>query len=139
MLKDARPISVLLVDDDEDYYYLVKEAFQEAGVTEGLSWVKSGEELFQHLETKRPRIILLDLNMPRMNGFEALDRIKKNRQLRRIPVVILTTSKSEADAVHSYDLGAASFISKPIDFLLLVDWIRSFKKYWFEIAELPVT
>jgi CheY-like chemotaxis protein len=137
MAQNGKLISVLLVDDDEDYYYLAKEAFQEAGLTESFSWVKGGEELFQYLETKTPSIILLDLNMPRMDGFEVLKRMKQDPRFRRIPVVILTTSKADADAIRSYDLGAASFISKPIDFSRLVDLVQTFKKYWFQIAALP--
>lgn len=137
MIEQKKNHSVLLVDDDEDYYYLAKEAFEEAGIGELLSWVKGGEELFQFLTTRRPGIILLDLNMPKMDGFQVLEKLKASVDYRRVPVVILTTSRSDADASRSYDLGASSFISKPIDFLRLVDFIKTFSKYWMQIAELP--
>lgn len=143
----AEPL-ILLADDDEDDRQLTTEALGEAQVSNELRCVGDGEELLDYLRRRgaygpggrdatRPGVILLDLNMPRMDGREALSQIKSDPELRRIPVVVLTTSRSEEDIVRSYELGANSFITKPSTFTGLVEVARGFARYWFEVAELP--
>lgn len=142
-----RPITILCADDDEDDRLLVTDALQEARVMNDLRFVGDGEELLDYLyrrgrfaeeqESPTPGIILLDLNMPRMGGREALAVIKADPALRRIPVVILTTSKAEEDVLRGYDLGASSYISKPVTFDGLVEVMRVVGKYWLGIVELP--
>lgn len=141
-----KPITILIAEDDPDDRYLAREALSESRLANELHFVEDGEELMQFLrhegrfaETKPPRpgIILLDLNMPRKDGREALSEIKADPQLRRIPVVVLTTSKAEEDILRSYDLGVSSFIVKPVTFEGLVNLMQTLGRYWFEIVELP--
>ena len=138
---------ILIAEDDEDDYLLTIEALKEAGVDTEVKWVKDGEELMDYLEplgaaTRKPcpefpRLILLDLNMPRKDGREVLDEIKKNATLRKIPVVVLTTSKAETDINHAYDLGVNSYIQKPVRFSEFVEVIKVLSHYWFHIVKLP--
>lgn len=144
---DAEPITVLMADDDADDCLLVKDAFSESRLNTVLRFVEDGEELMDYLLRRggyvdprlspRPGIILLDLNMPKKDGREALREIKTDPELRAIPIVVLTTSKEDVDITQSYDLGASSFIIKPVTFNRLVSVVKSFGKYWFEIVELP--
>jgi two-component system, response regulator len=140
-----RPV-IVCADDDADDRMLVQDAFEEAGLNDYLQFVEDGEQLLDYLTHKngftaenapRPDVILLDLNMPRKDGREALAEIKRDSSLRRIPVVILTTSKAMEDVSGSYDLGASGFITKPVSYEGLVDAARILRKYWFEVAELP--
>ncbi len=141
------PIVILLADDDEDDCFLVKEAFEESHISNNLQIVNDGEELLRYLYHKgdfsdsskypKPDLILLDLNMPRIDGKQALAEIKSDELLRKIPVVILTTSEAEEDIVKTYDLGVNSFITKPISFEGLVEVIKTLGKYWFQIVKLP--
>ena len=141
------PILILLADDDADDRMLAREALAESRLANELRTVEDGEELMAYLTRRgryadpalspRPGLILLDLNMPRKDGREALREIKANPALRQIPVVILTTSKAEEDIYRSYDLGVNSFISKPVSFEGLVAVMRTLGRYWFEIVELP--
>jgi len=138
---------ILIAEDDEDDYLLTIEALKEAGVDSQVKWVKDGEELMNYLEpigaSKRrsaaefPSLILLDLNMPRKDGREVLEEIKKSNTLRKIPVVILTTSKAETDINHAYDLGVNSYIQKPVRFNEFVEVIKVLSHYWFQIVKLP--
>lgn len=145
MKTDSKPITILMADDDPDDRLLVKEAFEENRLINELATVEDGEELMDFLykrgkffeSTVTPGLILLDLNMPRKSGHEALKEIKADPKLRRLPVVILTTSKAEEDIIRSYDLGVNSFIVKPVTFEALVELIREIDKYWFQIVELP--
>lgn len=147
MVKQRKTIVILMADDDEDDRLLAKDALEESRVRNDLRFVSDGVELLQYLRREgdftdlagspRPGLILLDLNMPRMDGREALGEIKKDASLRAIPVVIMTTSKQDEDIVNSYDLGAAGFITKPITFDGLVEVMRSLGRYWVEIVELP--
>jgi CheY-like chemotaxis protein len=145
MKPDPKPITILLADDDPDDRLLVHEAFAENLLANSLEMVVDGEELMDYLHRRgkfsevsiTPGLILLDLNMPRKSGLEALKEIKADPKLRRLPVVILTTSKAEEDIVRSYDLGVNSFIVKPVTFEALVELIKSIDKYWFQIVELP--
>ena len=141
------PVTILVADDDADDRQLIAEAFEEAKILNDLRFVEDGVELLEYLrhegkyeapeQSPRPGLILLDLNMPRMDGREALERIKGDRHLRSIRVVIMTTSKAEQDVVRSYDLMASSFITKPVRFESLVDVVKTLGKYWLEIVELP--
>lgn len=143
-----KSIVILIAEDSEDDYLLAKKAFKESLVINTLYRVTDGEELMDYLlrrgkyrnpeDAPRPGIILLDLNMPKKDGREALIEIKQHPDLRKIPVVILTVSKAEEDIILSYDKGANSFIRKPVTFDQFVDAIKAFKKYWLEIVELPI-
>lgn len=138
---------ILIAEDDEDDYLLTMEALKEAGVDTQIKWVKDGEELMNYLEplgsakkkNKRdfPSLILLDLNMPRKDGREVLEEIKRNNTLRKIPVVVLTTSKAETDINHAYDLGVNSYIQKPVRFNDFVEAVKVLSHYWFHIVKLP--
>ena len=143
----ANSITILMADDDQDDCLLVSKAFEASRLCNDLRFVKDGEELMDYLHQRgnytdpalapRPGLILLDLNMPRKDGREALREIKSDPDLRAIPIVVLTTSKEEEDVLRSYDLGANSYITKPVTFQGLVDVIKSLGSYWFEIVELP--
>lgn len=125
---------------------LAREALAESRLANYLHLVRDGEELMDYLyrrgkysdQAPRPGLILLDLNMPRKDGREALREIKADPELRQIPIVVLTTSKAEEDIYRSYDLGANSFITKPVTFSALVEVMRTIGKYWFEMVELPL-
>jgi len=148
-LNKVKPITILMADDDEDDRLLTQDALAESRVLNELFFVEDGVELLEYLERKgkfsekesspRPGLILLDLNMPRMDGREALQAIKANPNLKGIPVVILTTSKQEEDMVKGYDLGAASYITKPVTFEGLVELMQTLGKYWVEFVELPTS
>jgi two-component system response regulator len=142
------PISILLADDDEEDRELTRDALQHSLLANELRCVVDGQELMDYLrregpyadpsaDAPRPGIILLDLNMPKKDGREALAEIKADESLRRIPVVVLTTSSDEQDVVRSYDLGVNSFITKPVTFAGLVEALRVWGRYWFELVELP--
>ena len=142
--KDA--IVILMADDDDDDFMLTEKALKESKLLNTLIRVKDGEELLDYLlkrgeyeeaKTVRPGVILLDLNMPRKDGREALREIKSNDELRDIPVVVFTTSKAEEDIYRSYQLGVNSFITKPVTFENLIAVMKALGKYWFEIVELP--
>jgi CheY-like chemotaxis protein len=138
---------ILIADDDPDERLLVKEAFEESKWKKPLHFVQDGVELLDYLfrrgnyadlaEEPLPDLILLDLNMPRKNGVEALEEIKNDPDLKTIPIIVFTTSKAEEDVLRSYNLGVNSFITKPVSFDLLVELTRSLAKYWFEIVKLP--
>lgn len=134
-----------MADDDDDDYLLTKKALKESKLLNTLIRVRDGEELMDYLHEKgefaggvtRPGVILLDLNMPRMDGREALKEIKSDANLRSIPVVVFTTSKAEEDVLKSYALGVNSFITKPVTFDNLTATMRKLGDYWFEIVRLP--
>lgn len=136
-----------MADDDPDDRQLAREALTASRLRNPLYFVEDGEELLEFLRCKgrykginrslRPGLILLDLNMPRMDGREALHLIKSDPVLKTIPIVILTTSSSEEDVFGSYAMGANSFITKPVTFDRLVDVVRALGVYWFEIVNLP--
>lgn len=142
---DTKSITILLADDDPDDRLLVREAFEENHLLNVVHTVEDGEELLEYLHKKgkftkcavRPNMILLDLNMPRKSGLEALQEIKADPDLRSIPVVVLTTSKAEEDIIRSYDLGVNSFVVKPVTFESLVELVKTLGNYWFQIVELP--
>ena len=142
-----QPMVILMADDDADDRLLAKDALIECQLDGNLHFVENGEELLEYLQRRgkytqladspRPGLILLDLNMPRKDGREALREIKADPALRKIPVVVLTTSKADTDIGRIYELGANSFISKPVSFESLVEVMKILGRYWFEIVELP--
>lgn len=141
---NAKKISILMADDDDDDFVLTKKALAKSKLLNDLQRVSDGEQLMQCLRHKtnnpnwqRPGIILLDLNMPKKDGREALKEIKSDPDLKDIPVVVFTTSKAEEDIIKSYQLGVNSFITKPVTFEGLVEVIKVLGNYWFEIVELP--
>ena len=147
-MRDGRkPIVILLADDDEEDRMLACDALAESRLSNEISCVTDGEDLMDYLHHRgkyaapalapRPGIILLDLNMPRKDGREALREIKSDPNLRQIPVVVLTTSKADQDINGSYDAGASSYISKAVTFEELIDVMTVLGRYWFEIVELP--
>ena len=141
------PVPILMVDDDEDDCLLTKEALEESRLENPIYFVHNGIALMNYLEGKDiyadrdqyplPGLILLDLNMPRLDGRGALKRIKKNPAFSRIPVIVMTTSREEADVLATYDLGASSFITKPITFNDMIKTIQTIGDYWFAIVRLP--
>jgi CheY-like chemotaxis protein len=147
MDKHGKRIVILMADDDEDDRMMAKEALEEARLVNAIRFVEDGEELMDYLyhrgnyadakNAPRPGLILLDLNMPKKDGREALKEIKGDPDLRRIPIVVLTTSKAEEDIFRTYDLGVNSFITKPVSFERLVEIMKGLARYWFEIVELP--
>jgi CheY-like chemotaxis protein len=147
MSEKKKPFTILVADDDHDDREMTLEAFQESRLLNEIRFVQDGEQLMQYLRQQgefsdpqknpKPSLILLDLNMPRMDGRAALKLIKADEKLRRIPVVIMTTSKEEEDIFRSYDEGANSFITKPVKFSSLVDTVRALGRYWVEIVDLP--
>ncbi len=142
-----KTIPILIADDDPEDRMLTIEALEESGMKHPCSFVEDGEELLRYLKHQgpyqdhkaypRPGIILLDLNMPKMDGREALAEIKSDPLLRSIPVIILTTSQQEEDIRHSYALGVNSYISKPSEFQKLVHIMDSIYQYWFQVVQLP--
>jgi CheY-like chemotaxis protein len=147
MRGERKPIVILLADDDEEDRMLACDALAESRLSNDISCVTDGEDLMDYLRRKgkysppteapRPGLILLDLNMPKKDGREALREIKSDPELRQISVIVLTTSKAEEDIYSSYDSGASSFISKPVTFEGLVDVMKGLGRYWFEIVDLP--
>jgi CheY-like chemotaxis protein len=138
---------VLIAEDDEDHFLLARDAFAEVQADAELHWVKDGEELLDYLQVNgayaalgsapRPQLILLDLNMPRVDGRQALQKIKADANLKSIPLVVLTTSRNDEDIQLAYSLGA-SFIRKPVRLDQIVEVIRSLSRYWLETVEPPI-
>jgi len=146
-MKKLRSVDILMADDDPDDRMLMKEALEANNLINTIHFVEDGEELMQYLYKKgkfttqstfRPGLILLDLNMPKVDGREALKLIKADRDLKRIPVVILSTSKAETDITKTYDLGVNSFICKPVRFDQLIEITRELGNYWFGTVTLPL-
>ncbi len=142
-----KPPFILYAEDDDDDYLLVTDAFKEAGFKGEIFRVNDGEELMNYLlrqgkfkdreDHSRPMIVLLDLNMPRKDGREALKEIKSHPELRRIVVVVLTTSRAEEDVLRTFDIGVNSFIRKPLHFDKFVEMAGLLEKYWFDVSVLP--
>jgi len=143
----TNPIVILLADDDSDDREMTRRAFDKNQLATDLHTVSDGEELMDYLHRRgryelpanapTPGLILLDLNMPKKDGREALAEIKADPALRRIPIVVLTTSKAERDISRTYDLGSSSYIIKPVSFAQLVEVTRLLALYWFSIVTLP--
>lgn len=142
-----KQITILLAEDSPEDQLLIKRAFQESVWSWCLYVVSDGEELLDYLYHRnqyqdkklapRPDLILLDLYLPKIDGNEALQAIKADSHLQRLPIVILTASKAEADIHRSYELGASSYLTKPMTFALLVEAVNTLGEYWFDIVELP--
>ena len=150
LMPDAvrKPATILMADDDEEDRDFTRDALQNAHLANAMRFVVDGQDLMDYLrrqgryangsvEAPRPGVILLDLNMPKKDGREALAEIKSDENLRSIPVIVLTTSKDEVDVFRTYDLGVNSFITKPVTFTGLVEVMRNWQRYWFELVELP--
>lgn len=147
MSQRGNSITILIADDDSEDRMMMADAFAESHLANPLRFVENGEQLLDYLYQRgsyadpasapRPGLILLDLNMPKKDGRKALQEIKSDPRLRRIPVVVLTTSKAELDVYCSYDLGVNSFITKPVSLSGLVEVVSTLGKYWFEIVDLP--
>ncbi len=135
-----------MADDDPDDQLMAREAFEENKMANTLQIVSDGQELMDYLKHRgkynadnapKPGLILLDLNMPKMDGRTALTEIKNDPELKRIPIVVLTTSKSDEDVISSYDGGVSSFITKPVTFEGLLNVTKQIGRYWFGIVVLP--
>jgi CheY-like chemotaxis protein len=147
MSPQAKRIVILMADDDADDRLLTQDALVECNSGSDLRVVENGEELLNYLHRRgpyadpvtspRPGLILLDLNMPKKDGRDALQEIKLHPELRKIPVVVLTTSKADTDISRIYELGANSFIAKPVSFDSLVSVMQLLTRYWFDTVELP--
>ena len=142
--RPAGKLMILMADDDEDDRELVRDVFHDGQLPGELTFVNDGQELIDYLrgqhshqDALRPQIILLDLNMPRKDGHEALVEIKADEDLCDIPVVVLTTSRNEDDILNSYRQGASSFIAKPTTHTGLIDAMRDLTEYWLNVVELP--
>ncbi len=145
-MTNALPITILMADDDADDRMLTKEAFEASRLANDLRFVEDGVELLDYLyhrgkyaapaDSPRPSIILLDLNMPKKDGREVLAEIRQDPALAHIRIIIMTTSKAEEDILRTYDLGATSYITKPVTFDSMVDVVRTLGRYWLEIVEL---
>jgi CheY-like chemotaxis protein len=140
-------ITLLVADDDPEDCMLIRDALREGRLVNDVHFVNDGEELLDYLHHRGkyqdastapvPGLILLDLNMPRKDGREALKEIKESPKLRQIPVIVFTTSKAEEDIYKSYQLGVSSFITKPVTFTSLIEVMQTLGKYWFNIVQLP--
>lgn len=149
MTAEKKKCTILVADDDPDDRLLLEDALTETHLGDNIYFVEDGEELLDYLLGQgkytepnthpRPDLILLDLNMPRKDGREALKEIKSTPKLRQIPIVVLTTSKAEEDIYSTYDLGVNSFISKPVSFEGLVELMEKLGMYWFDTVKLPVS
>jgi len=147
MSAPAEAITILVADDDPEDCMLLREAFEESRLVNDLRFVVDGQELVDYLhrqgryadpcDSPRPGLILLDLNMPRKDGREALEEIKGCPDLRQIPIIVLTTSKAEEDIFRTYDLGVNSYVAKPVTFESLVDIVKTLGRYWMGIVQLP--
>lgn len=147
-ISKKKPVVLLIADDDEEDREMTQQALQENFILNEIHFVEDGVELLDYLLRRgtyedpklspKPGLILLDLNMPRMDGREALEQIKSRPELCNIPVIILTTSHAEEDILKSYDLGVNCFITKPVTFRDFIEVTKSLGQYWFEIVQIPV-
>ncbi len=140
----SKPIEILLIEDSRGDIGLIEEVFEEAKIRNNLYVAEDGEEAIQFLNKKdqyadvpRPDIILLDLNLPKKDGREVLEEVKRDETLRNIPIVVLTTSKAEEDILKSYNLHANAYITKPVDFEQFIKVIKSIEDFWLEVVKLP--
>ena len=144
---EKKSITILLAEDDAEDRELIIEAWRRDGLINDIRSVKDGEELLDYFRQKgaysdpssapRPGLILLDLNMPKIDGRAALKVMKADPELKRIPVVVMTTSNAEEDVYRSYDVGANAYIVKPINFDSMVEIMKTLRRYWFDIVALP--
>jgi two-component system, response regulator len=146
MNTSSKPLNIIIAEDDEDDYLLIAEALNKLDKINSIYWAKDGEELLNYLRSieesenaqeKRPSLIILDLNMPKKDGREALSEIKTNPMSKSIPVIILTTSQADADITQAYKLGANSFIQKPFKYQDFKITMEALQNYWLNIVKLP--
>ncbi|WP_020606601.1 response regulator [Spirosoma spitsbergense] len=139
-------MTILIADDDTDDRLFIEKAFRQNGYTQAITFVEDGEELMEYLyrygryneqNAPWPNLLILDLNMPRKNGFQALGEIKDDPKLRRLPVVVMTTSSADEDVLKTYNLGVNSFVTKPFNFNRLVEMVDALKTYWLDTVKLP--
>jgi CheY-like chemotaxis protein len=141
---DPRPVEILLVEDDEGDVLLTTEALEASKITNIMHVARNGEEALAFLrrdegfaDAPRPDIVLLDLNLPRVDGREVLAQLKDDPDLRRIPIVVLTTSEAEEDILRSYDLHANAYVTKPVDFERFLHVIQSIDEFFVTVVKLP--
>ncbi len=139
-----KSLQILLVEDNEGDVRLIKEAFNESNIDKSFSVAKDGEDALNYLyrkgqyaDTPRPDIIFLDINLPKKNGFEVLERIKNDPDLKRIPVIMLSSSSSEDHIHKSYELSANCYVTKPVDFDEYTEVVKTIEDFWFDKAKLP--
>ncbi|WP_223834080.1 response regulator [Spirosoma profusum] len=146
MHRKSTVMTILIADDDADDRLFMERALRQSGYTHTIQFVEDGEELMEYLRhtgryTKEtapwPNLLVLDLNMPRKNGFQALKEIKDDMELRRLPVVVMTTSSADEDVLKTYHLGVNSFVTKPFNFNRLVEMVIALKTYWLDTVKLP--
>jgi CheY-like chemotaxis protein len=144
--RKSNRLTILVADDDADDRMFMEQALRQTGYQHDIQFVEDGEELLDYLRRQGrfseanapwPNLLMLDLNMPRINGFQALEAIKADPDLRRLPVVIMTTSTADEDVMKTYNLGVNSFITKPFNFHRLVEMIGAMKTYWLDTVKLP--
>lgn len=142
--RKGKSFAILMIDDDEEDFILVKEALESKGLKVDLYWAQDGDEAMNFLfrrggyaDARTPNLILLDLNMPGKNGFEVLRDLKANEGLRKIPVVILTSSRDQRSVSRGYNIGASSFMLKPLSFDEMANAMQSLCEYWFALVQLP--
>ncbi|HEV2856155.1 MAG TPA: response regulator [Thermoanaerobaculia bacterium] len=145
-MRRSRPIEILLVEDNPGDVRLTREALKEGKIKNNLHVVEDGAAALEFLERRRPHagapvpdLILLDLNLPRMNGVEVLAEVKRSERLRRIPVVILTTSEAEEDILRSYELHANCYVTKPVGLEQFLRVVKQIDSFWLEVVKLPPT
>ena len=144
MVNENRPVEILLVEDNPGDERLTREALKEGKVYSNLHWAKDGVEAIEFLrregrfkDVPRPDIILLDLNLPKKDGREVLHEIKNDPVLKRIPVVVLTTSKADEDVLRSYNLHANCYVTKPVDLEKFIVVVKSIDRFWLTVVTLP--
>jgi len=146
MHRTSAPMTILIADDDADDRMFLEQAMRQIGYDQAIRFVEDGEELmdyllrlgrYNELNAPWPNMLILDLNMPRKNGFQALSEIKDNPKLRRLPVVVMTTSSAEEDILKTYNLGVNSFVTKPFNYNRLVEMVGTLKMYWLDTVKLP--
>ena len=146
--RNLKPIQILMADDDDDDRMMTEKAMKKNHLANEIKFVVDGEDLMDYLLHRKnyteenapvPDLILLDINMPKKDGIEALKEIKSNKKLKAIPVIVLTTSSAEEDIIKTYKLGVNSFITKPVTFEELVKVVKEIDNYWFELVKLPNT
>lgn len=146
MQRKPTSMTILIADDDTDDRLFMDRALRQSGYTQTIQFVEDGEDLMHYLRRQGryteqnapwPDLLILDLNMPRKNGFQALSEIKDDPKLRRLPVIVMTTSSADEDVIKTYNLGVNSFVTKPFNFNRLVEMVGALKTYWLDTVKLP--